>query len=113
MSAQLPLPARWAEEIADPTLRPAEQRLEYLARDKRTISRSIRELVEWLVLRHGGSRDQAAVALDAYLDTMIDNATLAIRRKAYDEMREDDALMRFVREVARRPMARHTTDSDV
>src|SRR5690242_19169780 len=106
MSAQLPLPARWAEEIADPTLRPPEERLEQLARDKRTISRSIRELVEWLVARHGGSPAQAAVAQDAYLDTMIDNATLAIRQSAYEEMRDDDVLWRFVGEVARRPLAR-------
>jgi hypothetical protein len=112
MSAQLPLPARWAEEIADPRLRPAEERLEYLARDKRTISRSIRELVEWLVVRHGGSPEQAAAALDAYLNTMIDNATLAIRSKAYDELREDDAVWQFLREVERRPMARHTIKSD-
>jgi hypothetical protein len=89
MSAQLPLPARWAEEIADPRLRPAEERLEYLARDKRTISRSIRELVEWLVVRHGGSPEQA-----------------------YDELREDDAVWQFLREVERRPMARHTIKSD-
>ena len=37
---------------------------------------------------------------------MIDNATLPIRRRAYDEMMGDDALMRFVRQVARRPLAR-------
>ena len=106
MSAQLPLPARWAEEVVDPTLREPRERLDDLAQDKRTIVRSIRQLIEWLVVRHGGSPADAAVALDAYLDTMIDNATLPIRRRAYDEMMEDDALMRFVREVARRPIAR-------
>lgn len=53
MSAQLPLPARWAEEVADPALRIPEERLDLLARDKRTIARSIRELVEWLVVRQG------------------------------------------------------------
>jgi hypothetical protein len=112
MSAQLPLPARWAHEVADPTLRDPEERLADLARDKRTVSRSIHELVEWLVVRHGGSPAQAAVALDAYLDTMIDNATLAIRERAYDELRDDDVLWRFLQEVARRPMARHTVESD-
>jgi hypothetical protein len=106
MSAQLPLPARWAEEVADPALRIPEERLDLLARDKRTIARSIRELVEWLVARHGGSADDAAVALDAYLDAMIDDATLPIRRAAYGELMLDDPLMRFVRNVARRPLAR-------
>ena len=48
----------------------------------------------------------AGVALDAYLDTLIDNATLPIRRKAYDEMMDGDELTRFVREVVRRPLAR-------
>ena len=83
-----------------------------LASDKRTISRSIRELVEWLVVRHGGSPAQAATALDAYLDTMFDNATLAIRQSAYDELRDDDAVWRFLRDVARRPLARDRVDPD-
>jgi hypothetical protein len=37
---------------------------------------------------------------------MIDNATLPVRRAAYDELMLDDPLMRFVRDVARRPLAR-------
>ena len=46
-----------------------------------------------------GSPADAALGLDAYLDTMIESAKLPIRRKAYDEIMEDDALMRFVLEL--------------
>jgi len=106
MTAQLPLPARWAEELADRELQDPHERLEHLARDKRAVVRSIRELIEWLVVKHGGSPADAADALDAYLETMIDNATLPVRRKAYDRILEDDVLMRFVRDVARHPFAR-------
>jgi hypothetical protein len=85
MSAQLPLPARWARQLSN---REPQEALAALRRDQLEAKARIREVVHWLAERHGISRRDVTSAIEGYADDLLNDAAFHVEQ---DLEREIDA----------------------